>query len=169
MVGTITSNSTWGAQWSVMKLQKSFPVCIRTNLPASRSPSHPPPSQMAFLIRSTFTRINVSRALALRSDENQASYLEFSQIPKKSKRGCQWAVLRWDITLFKYLKGCHLDKGRGEDRRQNQNQWMKGDVSRPSVEAFWTRPAVERLLCEVCNPSSSETFTLGPVADYLML
>lgn len=38
--------------------------------------------------------------------------------------------------LFKYLKDCHLDKGRGEDRRQNQNQWMKGDVSRPSVGPF---------------------------------
>lgn len=35
MVGTITSNSTWGAQWSVMKFEKLSQFALGQNLPAS--------------------------------------------------------------------------------------------------------------------------------------
>ena len=96
MVGTVTSNSSWEAQWSVTKFQKDFPVCAKTitirtltSLPHV-SPSHPPPPQNALCLRDAFTRINLLRAWALRSEKNQASYLKLSQVPPKS----HWVVLR---------------------------------------------------------------------------
>lgn len=52
MVGTITSNPTWGAQWSVMKFEKAFRVCIRTKpaclrvaLTSSSIPNGSPPQE----------------------------------------------------------------------------------------------------------------------------
>lgn len=82
---------------------------------------------------------------------------------RKSERGCHWTVLRWDKTLFKYLKNTHIDEEGGSTEGKSKPVFER--CVSASCGIFLNKencPAVERLLvkCKTLLPWRSSRWVL---------